>query len=82
MSVGQAASRGGPQASIREAEAVLSSSRFSEADLDSITSLVGLETITSTEEHCGSRSLYMFEQLTALDRSVRQLFLPPTQYYR
>lgn len=53
----------------REAAAP-SVSRFNEADLDLVASLVGLETLTSTEEHCGSRSLYMFEQLTALDRSA------------
>lgn len=44
------------------------STRFTEADLQSISSLVGLETLTSTQEHCGSTSLFMFEQLTALDR--------------
>lgn len=44
------------------------SNRFTEADLEVISRLVGLETITSRDPHCGSHSLYMFEQLTALDR--------------
>lgn len=43
------------------------STRFTEADLEAISSLVGLETLTSTQEHSGSSSLFMFEQLTALD---------------
>lgn len=43
-------------------------SRFSESDLQAITELVGLETLTSRSQHCGSSSLYLFEQLTALDR--------------
>ena len=43
-------------------------SRFTEADLEAISSLVGLETLTSTQQHCGSSSLFLFEQLTALDR--------------
>ena len=46
----------------------LPNNRFTEGDLDVISKLVGLERLTSTETHCGSRSLYMFEQLTALDR--------------
>ena len=51
-----------------EAAPLATGSRFTEADLGIVSALVGLETISSTEEHCGSRSLYMFEQLTALDR--------------
>lgn len=47
---------------------VSASSRFTEADLEVISSLVGLETLTSTQQHCGSTSLFLFEQLTALDR--------------
>ena len=42
--------------------------RFTEADLELVSQLVGLQTISSVQEHCGSRSLFMFEQLTALDR--------------
>lgn len=57
-----------PKSSSREDPVPAPSSRFSETDLDTISSLVGLETITSTQEHCGSHSLYLFEQLTALDR--------------
>lgn len=45
-------------------------SRFIESDLGAISSLVGLETLTSTQFHCGSSSLFLFEQLTALDRSA------------
>lgn len=48
-------------------ESSANSTRFTEADLQSISYLVGLETLTSTQEHCGSTSLFMFEQLTALD---------------
>ena len=51
-----------------EGEALASSSRFTEADLETISSLVGLETLMSTQQHCGSTSLFLFEQLTALDR--------------
>lgn len=55
----------------------MSAARFSEADLDAISSLVGLDTITSTEVHCGSSSLYLFEQLTALDRCESPCFRQP-----
>ena len=46
------------------------SGRFTEGDLLSVAHLVGLQTITSTQEHAGSRSLFLFEQLTRLDRFI------------
>ena len=46
------------------------SGRFTEGDLISVAQLVGLQTITSTQEHAGSRSLFLFEQLTRLDRFI------------
>lgn len=42
--------------------------RFTEADLDSVAGLVGLQTIRSAEPFMGSSKLYLFEQLTYLDR--------------
>ena len=45
-----------------------SEARFTEADLESVAGLVGLQTINSAEPHLGSSKLYLFEQLTYLDR--------------
>lgn len=39
-----------------------------EADLESVVGLIGLQTINSVQEYDGSRQLYLFEQLTHLDR--------------
>lgn len=39
-----------------------------EADLECVAGLIGLQTITSVEEHEGLRQLFLFEQLTHLDR--------------
>ena len=44
--------------------------RFVEADLAAVAGLIGLQSITSTLEHAGSRRLFLFEQLTHLDRCV------------
>ena len=41
-----------------------------EQDLDCVAGLIGLQTIASVEEHEGSRQLFLFEQLTHLDRSA------------
>lgn len=41
-----------------------------EGDLDCVANLIGLQTIASVEEHEGSRLLFLFEQLTHLDRSA------------
>jgi hypothetical protein len=45
-----------------------SEARFVEEDLDSVVGLIGLQTITSVQEYDGSKQLFLFEQLTRLDR--------------
>lgn len=52
---------------------VLPQVRFVEQDLDCVAGLIGLQTIASVEEHEGSRQLFLFEQLTHLDRSVSSM---------
>jgi hypothetical protein len=42
--------------------------RFVESDLECVANLIGLQSITSVREHEGSRRLFLFEQLTHLDR--------------
>lgn len=42
--------------------------RFVEGDLECVANLIGLQSITSVHEHQGSRRLFLFEQLTHLDR--------------
>ena len=42
--------------------------RFVEEDLECVKGLIGLQTITSLQEYDGSKQLFLFEQLTHLDR--------------
>ena len=51
-----------------EAAEAVSEARFVEGDLESVVGLIGLQTITSEQEYDGSRKLFLFEQLTHLDR--------------
>ena len=55
-----------------EAAEAVSEARFVEGDLESVVGLIGLQTITSEQEYDGSRKLFLFEQLTHLDRCGRQ----------
>lgn len=61
---------------IQAADETVGETRFTEADLACVAGLIGLQTITSTQEHQGSRRLFLFEQLTHLDRSAAQLRIP------
>ena len=45
-----------------------SDARFVEEDLESVVGLIGLQTINSVQEYDGSKQLFLFEQLTRLDR--------------
>ena len=45
-----------------------SEARFVEEDLECVKNLIGLQTITSLQEYDGSKQLFLFEQLTHLDR--------------
>ena len=46
----------------------VSEARFVEEDLECVKGLIGLQTITSLQEYDGSKQLFLFEQLTHLDR--------------
>ncbi len=50
-----------------EADA-LAEAKFVEEDLECVKGLIGLQTITSVHEYDGSKELFLFEQLTHLDR--------------
>ena len=57
------------EAPAAEAEpSAVSDARFVEEDLECVKGLIGLQTITSLQEYDGSKQLFLFEQLTHLDR--------------
>ena len=48
-----------------------------EEDLECVKGLIGLQTITSLQEYDGSKQLFLFEQLTHLDRCGPSCLCPP-----